>query len=91
MCSIVCFNQVICNDCDSLVMKSLSARAMNPHDSTVLVGLDDGQGFLKLCVTIQSNRADNLDQPDSLEGEGGEALQARAHYSEVGLPHYTPE
>merc|ERR1711872_1101262 len=47
---------VFCNDCDSLLKKLLSIREMNPHETTVLVGLDDGQGLLKVCMTVQENK-----------------------------------
>ena len=34
----------------------MSIREMNPHETTVLVGLDDGQGLLKVCMTVQENK-----------------------------------
>ena len=47
---------VFCNDCDSLLKEFMSIREMNPHETTVLVGLDDGQGLLKVCMTVQENK-----------------------------------
>ena len=53
---------------------------MNPHDTTVLVGLDDGQGILKVCMTVQTNSSVDYDSLDQDETE-----QGRAHYSEVRI------
>ena len=55
---------VYCNDCDALIQEVISQRGLNPHESTVLVGLDDGQKFLKICATIQSNIKAEDDLPE---------------------------
>ena len=34
----------------------MSIREMNSHETTVLVGLYDGQGLLKVCMTVQENK-----------------------------------
>ena len=68
---------VVCNDCDSLVKDTLSVRGFNPHESSVLVGLDDGQGMVKIYVTVQSNKVDSAADNDILEDK------KRSHYSEV--------
>ena len=65
-----------------MVQEALSVRGLNPHQSTVLVGLDDGQGILKICATIQGNRTDPT---DILAGddEDDDSAKGRSHYSEV--------
>ena len=55
---------VYCNDCDALIQEVIAVRGLNPHESTVLVGLDDGQKFLKICATIQSNIRAEDDLPE---------------------------
>ena len=49
---------VVCCDVDGLVKKCLDKIAYNPHETTCLIGLDDGQGILKVCTTIQPNKDD---------------------------------
>ena len=71
--------QVFCNDCDILVQQVLTVRGLNPHESTVLVGLDDGQGMVKICATIQGNR------PEADLTNTEVADQKRSTYSEVEL------
>ena len=44
----------------------------------MLVGIDDGQGMVKLCVTVQGNRAD----PGS---EDMDCAEGRSLYSQVKL------
>ena len=79
------FFKVFCNNCDDLVQEALECRGLNPHESTVLVGLDDGQGILKICTTIQGN----IGEPDSLEDSQGDdsdkSERRRSKYSEVKL------
>ena len=47
-----------------MIQEVISVRGLNPHESTVLVGLDDGQKFLKICATIQSNIRAEDDLPE---------------------------
>ena len=74
---------VYCNDCDSLLKEVLSVREMNPHETTVLVGLDDGQGLLKVCMTVQLNKTDGI---DNFEPDENRSDMARSSYSEGVFP-----
>jgi hypothetical protein len=61
----------------SYIQEALALRGLNPHESTVLVGLDDGQGIVKIFTTFQGNRTttdiSDKDQTD----------RKRSQYSEV--------
>ena len=72
--------QEYCNDCDALVQEALALRGLNPHESTVLVGLDDGQGIVNIRTTIQGNRT-TTDISDKDETD-----RKRSQYSEVSGP-----
>ena len=68
---ILFFIKVFCHDSNALVLKVLSERGMDPHSSDVHVGIDGGQGILKLAITA-------TDRKDAIKSSGG-----RSHYSEV--------
>ena len=48
----------------------LEERALNPHDTVVLTGMDDGQSFLKIGVLFLEKSRQDTDT-------------ARAQYSDV--------
>ena len=78
------FIQVFCNNCDGLVQEALQVRGLNPHELTVLVGLDVGQNIMKICTTIQGNRPD----PNAAIGGVDEGMETdhhegRSSYAEV--------
>ena len=59
-------------------------RGLNPHELTVLVGLDVGQNIMKICTTIQGNRPD----PNAAIGGVDEGMETdhhegRSSYAEV--------
>ena len=58
----------------------MALGGLNPHESTVLVGLDDGQGMVKICTTIQGNRVTT----DTFDND--ETDRKRSKYSEVNYP-----
>ena len=45
---------VYCSDFEGLLQFLLEIRAIDPDQEEVLVGFDDGQGFLKLMMLVQS-------------------------------------
>ena len=45
--------QVVCNDPDQLVQTKIAEAGLDIHKAMVKVGLDDGQGMLKVCATIE--------------------------------------
>ena len=61
---------MFCNDLDELVCLTINERGLDPSETTVLVGLDQGQGSLKVAVTLV-NRKD------------GDEKQNRSKYSQV--------
>ena len=79
------FIQVFCNDCDGLVQEALKVRGHKPHDSTVLVGLDDGQSIMKICTTIQGNMPDPnatvvVDEEMETDHHEGRSSYAEVYY-----------
>ena len=64
---------VVCTDVDELAARVLAHRGYAAGDSTILIGLDDGQSILKVCTTIQPNDKDK----DEKENE-----TKRSHYSD---------
>ena len=58
---------VVCTDVDELAARCLAHRGYAAEDSTILIGLDDGQSILKVCSTIQPN--DNKDDKENKDKE----------------------
>lgn len=46
---------VVCNSIDEFIRETLEMRDSNLHDSTLLLGFDGGQKFMKLCLNIVEN------------------------------------
>ena len=63
------FIKVFCSDCNQITLDVITHRGLNPHNCDVHIGLDGGQGMLKVALTI----TDRLD----VEKQG------RATYTEV--------
>ena len=64
--------QVFCSDPDKLVQFVIHERALNPHSTVVLTGMDDGQGFCKIGVLF-------------LDKANEEVPTGRSKYSEVNI------
>ena len=45
--------KVVCNDPDQLVQTKIAEAGLDIHKAMVKVGLDDGQGMLKVCATVE--------------------------------------
>ena len=64
---------MFCLDLDELVSLAIHERGMNPYETTGLVGLDQGQGSLKVGLTLVENNDDE------------EKENRRSKYSQVQL------
>ena len=50
--------QVVCVDPDQLVQTKIAESGLNIHKAMVKVGLDGGQGMLKVAATIEEEQKD---------------------------------
>ena len=57
---------------DNLVVEVLLERGLKPEDVNILIGIDDGQGILKVSIVMIDKNIDNR--------------EGRSHYSEGILP-----
>ena len=69
-------HQVFCTDCNQLTLDVMAHRGLNSHTCNVHIGLDGGQGMLKVALTI----TDRL----------GIEKSDRASYSEVIINFVLP-
>ena len=69
--SMVSFPKVFCSDLDELVTLAVHERGLDPFATTGLVGLDGGQGSLKVALTLVENSEDKENK--------------RSKYSQVSL------
>ena len=53
---------VSCLDVDELVLQTVRERGLNPAEVNILLGIDDGQGILKVHKLILSSDLINLSQ-----------------------------
>ena len=65
---------MFCNDLDELMSLALVERGLDPLTTTGLVGLDQGQGSLKVALTL-------------LDSENEDKENCRAKYSQVIIGH----
>ena len=61
---------VFCNNLDQLVCLALQERGEDPRDITGLVGLDQGQGSLKVALTLVNKNKDDEESVRSKYFEG---------------------
>ena len=61
---------VFCNDLDQLMCLALQERGEDPRHITGLVGLDQGQGSLKVALTLVNKNQDGEESVRSKYSEG---------------------
>ena len=61
---------IFCNYLDQLVCLALQERGEDPRDITGLVGLDQGQGSLKVALTLVNKNKDDKESVRSKDSEG---------------------
>ena len=67
---------VFCSDFDGLIELLLGLRDIDPEKEEILLGFDDGQGFLKLMMLIQSS--DDHTEPEKKRSKYQDGIMANS-------------
>ena len=65
---------VFCKDITEFTNFLIDERALDPNDTTIKIGIDDGQNLLKVCMSLQS-----------LTKIASEDKKARSTYADVSI------
>ena len=71
---------VFCTDIIGLIVTLIEARQLDPEHTEVIFGADDGQGSLKICMTVKT---DDPNPPPKEKGAGDFAAGTEAKLSSV--------